>query len=88
MNVEPLTSSIGLDLANAIASFVKSPVAMKIPHRQCVFILPRILRPFFARRRNLLGKLRRIDERLLTQAYKGANSRPGLILFVQATVRR
>ena len=56
-----------------------------VPHRQYVFTIPRLLRPMFARRRALLGKLCTIIERLLDRAY-GSTRRGGLagmILFVQ-----
>lgn len=69
----------------AYGDWVEQNVLARVPHRQYVFTVPRILRPFFARRRRLLGKLCQIVERLLAQAYAGAGagSRPGLILFVQ-----
>jgi len=56
-----------------------------VPHRQYVFTLPRLLRPIFARRRALLGKLCNIVERLFARFYasSGPGARPGLILFVQ-----
>lgn len=50
-----------------------------------VFALPRLLRPMFALRRALLGKLCNIVGRLLHRAYASARPRawPGIILFVQ-----
>ncbi len=56
-----------------------------VPHRQYVFTVPRLIRPFFAYRRSLLGELCRIIARALTQAYGAAHPRahPGFILFVQ-----
>ena len=56
-----------------------------VPHRQYVFTIPRLLRPMFARRRALLGKLCHIVERLFARFYASARpgARPGIILFVQ-----
>ena len=69
----------------AYGEWVEANVLAPVPHRQYVFTLPRLLRPMFARRRTLLGKLCNIVERLLDHAYASARpgARPGLILFVQ-----
>lgn len=69
----------------AYGEWVESNVLAPVPHRQYVFTLPRLLRPIFARRRELLGKLCNIVERLLARAYGRARpgARPGMILFVQ-----
>jgi hypothetical protein len=50
-----------------------------------MFTIPRLLRPMFARRRALLGKLCNIVERLFARFYASARpgARPGIILFVQ-----
>jgi len=55
------------------------------PHRQYVFTVPKLIRPFFAYRRSLLGELCRIVARALAEAYRVAapGARPGFILFVQ-----
>ncbi|MGQ0510135.1 MAG: IS91 family transposase [Betaproteobacteria bacterium] len=64
-----------------VEQFVLRPVA----HRQYVFTVPKLIRPFFAYRRSLLGELCRIVARSLTEAYRVAYPRgcPGFILFVQ-----
>jgi len=56
-----------------------------VPHRRFVFAVPRLLRHFFARRRELLGALCRIAERLLSRAYAEAlpGGKTALIVFVQ-----
>lgn len=56
-----------------------------VPHRQYVFTIPRLLRPMFARRRALLGRLCNVVERLFARFCADAKpgARPGLILFVQ-----
>ena len=56
-----------------------------VPHRQYVFTIPRVLRPMFARRRALLGKLCNIIERIFDRAYASTRpgARAGIILFVQ-----
>ena len=65
--------------------WVEENVLARVPHRQYVFTLPRLLRPIFARRREWLGELCRIAARLLAEAYDEAlpGARPALILFVQ-----
>jgi hypothetical protein len=65
--------------------WVEENVLERVPHRQYVFTLPRLLRPLFGRHRAWLGELCRIAARLLLKAYAPAASgaRPGLILFVQ-----
>ena len=69
----------------AYGDWVEANVLAPVPHRQYVFTLPRLLRPLFARRRALLGKLCNIVERLFARFYASArtNARPGIILFVQ-----
>ena len=69
----------------AHGEWVESSVLRPVAHRQYVFTVPRLLRPFFARRRSLLGELCRVIARALAQAYRAAHprARPGFILFVQ-----
>ncbi len=69
----------------AYGDWVESSVLRPVPHRQYVFTVPKLIRPFFAYRRSLLGELCRIIARALTRAYRVAHprARPGFILFVQ-----
>jgi hypothetical protein len=69
----------------AYGEWVESRVLRPVPHRQHVFTVPKLIRPFFAYRRSLRGGLCRIIARALTQAYGAAvpRARPGFILFVQ-----
>ncbi len=69
----------------AYGDWVETSVLRPVPHRQYVFTIPKLIRPFFAYRRSLLGELCRIVARLLAEAYRAANprARPGFILFVQ-----
>jgi len=69
----------------AYGDWVESSVLRPVPHRQYVFTVPKLIRPFFAYRRSLLGELCRIIARALTQSYGAAlpRARPGFILFVQ-----
>jgi hypothetical protein len=69
----------------AYGEWVEQCVLRPVPHRQYVFTVPKLIRPFFACRRSLLGELCRIIARALTQAYGAAlpRARPGFILFVQ-----
>jgi hypothetical protein len=64
---------------------VEENVLAPVPHRQYVFTVPRLVRYFFARRREWLGELCRIAERLLSRAYAQVlpEGRPALIVFVQ-----
>jgi hypothetical protein len=65
--------------------WIEENVFAPVPHRQYVFALPRLLRHFFARRREWLGELCCIAERLLSRAYAGAlpGGRPALIVFAR-----
>ncbi len=65
--------------------WVEETVLAPVPHRQYVFTVPRLVRHFFARRREWLGELCRIAERLLSRAYAEAlpEGKPALIVFVQ-----
>lgn len=56
--------------------WVESTVLRLVPHRQYVFTVPKLIRPFFAYRRSLLGELCRIIARALTQAYGTATPAP------------
>ena len=69
----------------AYGEWVEANVLAPVPHRQYVFTVPRLLRPLFARRRALLGKLCNIVERLFARFHASARpgARPGIILFVQ-----
>ena len=69
----------------AYGESVESSVLRPVPHRQYVFTIPRLNRPFFACRRSLLGELCRIIARSLLGACRAAHprARPGFILFVQ-----
>lgn len=70
----------------AWGEWVESVVLQPVAHRQYVFTAPKLLWPFFAYRRSLLGELCRIVARSLTEAYRaaGPGGQPGFILFVQA----
>ena len=65
--------------------WVEETVLAAVAHRQYVLTLPRLVRHFFARRREWLGDLCRIAERLLSRAYTEVlpAGRPALIVFVQ-----
>jgi hypothetical protein len=69
----------------AYGEWVDSTVLRPVPHRQYVFTVPKLLRPFFAYRRSLLGELCRLVARSLAEAYRAGcpRGRPGFILFVQ-----
>jgi ribosomal protein S27E len=54
----------------AYGEWVESSVLRPVPHRQYVFTVPKLLRPFFAYRRSLLGELCRLVARSLAEAYR------------------
>ena len=64
--------------------WVEDTVLAPVPHRQYVFTLPKLLRPYF-HYRAYLGELCRIIGRQLNRNFNEVQSegRPGFILFVQ-----
>ncbi len=56
-----------------------------VPHRQYVFALPKLIRPFFRYRRRYLGQLCRLVAGLLKAGFKAMDPRgqPAFILYVQ-----
>jgi len=56
-----------------------------VPHRQYVFALPKLIRPFFRSRRRNLGELCRLVAGLLKSGYSAMEprGRPAFILYVQ-----
>jgi hypothetical protein len=62
----------------AYGEWVEQCVLRPVLHRQYVFTVPKLIRPFFAYRRSLLGELCRIIARALTQAYGAALPRGAL----------
>jgi hypothetical protein len=73
----------------AYGECVEQCVLRSVPHRQYVFTVPKLTRPFFAYRRSLLGELCRIIARALTQAYGAAlpSARPAALFFSHRTAR-
>ena len=69
----------------AYGDWVEQCVLRPVAHRQYVFTVPKLIRPFFGYRRSLLGELCRFIARSLAGAYRVAHprARPGFILFVQ-----
>ncbi len=59
----------------AYSEWLEANVLAPVPHQQYVFTVPRLLRPLFARRRALLGKLCNIVERLFARFYASARPR-------------
>jgi hypothetical protein len=65
---------------------MREELLLNVPHRQVVFTIPRMLRPFFKYKRRLLGDLCRSDLRSLTRyfaALAGSELMPGVIAAVQ-----
>ena len=69
----------------AYGEWVEEHVLAPAPHRQYVFSLPKLLRPWFRHDRARLGKLCQLIARLLLQGYQALDpkGKPGFILYVQ-----
>jgi transposase-like protein len=69
----------------AYGEWVEENVLAPVPHRQYVFALPKLLRPYFRQRRERLGTLCQIIAQLLLQGFRtmAPEGRPGFILYVQ-----
>jgi hypothetical protein len=69
----------------AYGEWVEENVLVPVPHRQYVFALPRLLRPWFRHDRARLGKLCQLVALLLVQGYQTLDprGRPGFMLYVQ-----
>jgi hypothetical protein len=68
----------------AYGDWVQETILAPVPHRQFVFTLPKMLRPYF-HHRAYLGQLCRIIGKLLKQNYQAIlpDGEPGFITFVQ-----
>lgn len=69
----------------AYGEWLDDHVHAPVPHRQYVFALPKLIRPFFRYRRPYLGALCRIVSRLLKASFKAVEPRgqPAFVLYVQ-----
>jgi hypothetical protein len=59
---------------------------LNVPHRQVVFVIPKMLRVFFKFKRTLLGELCRCAVRALIfyfQAAAGTSLEPGVVAVIQ-----
>jgi len=66
--------------------WVRETLLLDVPHRQVVFTIPKMLRPFFKYKRRLLGDLCRLALRTLTRyfaALAGSELMPGVIAAIQ-----
>jgi hypothetical protein len=66
--------------------WMRETLLLDVPHRQVVFTIPKMLRPFFKYNRRLLGDLCRLALRSLTgyfAALAGSELRPGVIAAIQ-----
>ena len=66
-----------------VANSTRCPIS--VPHRQYVFTLPKLVRPFFRYRRRYLGALCQIVARLLKADFRTIETlgQPAFILYVQ-----
>ena len=69
----------------AYGEWVEEHVLAPVPHRQYVFALPKLLRPWFRHDRARLGRLCQLVAKLLVQGYQVLDPRgkPGFMLYVQ-----
>ena len=69
----------------AYGEWIEEHILAPVPHRQYVFALPKLLRPYFRQRRKLLARLCQIIAQLLYQGFNAMApaGRPGFILYVQ-----
>jgi len=69
----------------AYGEWVEDNVLAPVPHRQYVFALPKLLRPWFRHDRARLGKLCQLIAKLLHQGFRSMapQGRPAFILYVQ-----
>ncbi len=73
----------------AYGDWVESSVLRPVPHRQYVFTVPKLVRPFFAFRRSLLGEFCRLIARALTGGVRRRQSlRPSRLHPVRPELRR
>ncbi|MCX6578543.1 MAG: transposase zinc-binding domain-containing protein, partial [Candidatus Aminicenantes bacterium] len=66
--------------------WVRETLLLDVPHRQVVFVIPKMLRVFFKFKRRLLGDLCRCAERALLfyfQAAAGTALEPGIVAVIQ-----
>ena len=69
----------------AYGEWLEDNVLAPVPHRQYVFSLPRLIRPFFRYRRRYLGELCRVVAALLKAGFKAMapHRQPAFVLYVQ-----
>ena len=69
----------------AYGEWVEEHILAPVPHRQYVFALPKLLRPYIPQHRERLGTLCQIIAQLLFQGFRAMapEGRPGFILYVQ-----
>ena len=69
----------------AYGEWVEEHVLAPVPHRQYVFALPKLLRPWFRHDRARLGRLCQLVAKLLVQGYQALDprSKPGFMLYIQ-----
>jgi len=69
----------------AYGEWLENHVLAAVPHRQYVFALPKLIRPFFRERRRYLGALCQLVAGLLKAGLKAMEprGRPAFILYVQ-----
>ena len=69
----------------AYGEWLEDNVLGPVPHRQYVFALPKLIRPFFRHRRRYLGNLCRLVAALLKAGFKvmAPHGQPAFVLYVQ-----
>jgi len=69
----------------AYGEWLEDNVLAPVPHRQYVFALPKLIRPFFRHRHRYLGELCRLVAALLKAGFKvmAPHDQPAFVLYVQ-----
>jgi hypothetical protein len=69
----------------AYGEWLENHVLAPVPHRQYVFALPKLIRPFFRYRRRYLGTLCQLVAGLLKAGFKATvpHGQPAFVLYVQ-----
>ena len=67
------------------AEWLREKLLAPVPHRHVVLTMPRLLRPLFRRRRELLGELSQAGAEAVAQATRGGlaeDVRPGIVVSI------
>ncbi len=82
-----LCPSCGAKRAAIFSSLLHERILADVPHAQCLFSIPKMLRPYFLFHRELLGELSRIAyetvREMIAAALDEPDARPGMVAVIQ-----